>query len=101
MSLVKGYMGMYLRGKSLSEKISLYKEMCKDHCFFLMDNLNHKCYYVDSNYFAEEMKPLPPEEVIMGSVPGPSADDTILSTKKRKRGRGGREEVGEEEEEEG
>lgn len=62
--LVRGYLGMYLKGHSLSEKINAYKSMAKDYHFFLMDNLNHKCYYVDNNYYAREITPRPLEERI-------------------------------------
>jgi hypothetical protein len=60
--LVRGYMAMYLPGKTLDAKIAKYKEMATDHHFFLLDNLNHKCYYVDNNFFATEMKPRPAHE---------------------------------------
>lgn len=62
--LVKGYLGIYLPGKTLAQKINRYKEMCSHHRFFLMDNLNHKCYYVDNEYFATEMETLPAEECL-------------------------------------
>lgn len=57
--LVKGYLGMYLPGRTLNEKIRAYKEMAKDYHFFLMDNLNHKCYYCNDKYYCREMTPRP------------------------------------------
>lgn len=60
--LVKGYMSIYLPGKTLNEKIAKYKMMATKFHFFLIDNLNHKCYYVDNNYFATEMKQRPMHE---------------------------------------
>jgi hypothetical protein len=60
--LVRGYMAMYLPGRSLDEKIAKYKEMASNHRFFLLDNLNHKCYYVDQDYYATEMKARPAHE---------------------------------------
>jgi hypothetical protein len=60
--LVRGYMAMYLPGHTVDEKISTYKRMASDHHFFLLDNLNHKCYYVDSDFYAVEMTPRPLHE---------------------------------------
>lgn len=55
--LVRGYMSMYLPGHTIDEKIAQYKQMASEHRFFLLDNLNHKCYYVDADFYAEEMQP--------------------------------------------
>jgi hypothetical protein len=65
--LVKGYLAMYLEGKNLNAKISRYKQMATEHRFFLLDNLNHKCYYVDSDYYCVE---LPPNHSDVGSGGG-------------------------------
>jgi hypothetical protein len=75
--LVKGYLGMYLPGKSLGVKINRYKDMCKDHCFFLMDNLNHRCFYVNADYMAKEMLPLPAEEWLSNSSTGSSGSSNM------------------------
>jgi hypothetical protein len=57
--LVRGYLAMYLPGEGLQDKINQYKILCKDHCFFLMDNLRHKCFYVDNEYYAREVSEIP------------------------------------------
>lgn len=49
---VRGWLSSYLPGKSIREKILAYREWClgnDGHNMFLMDNLNHKCYKVDSS----------------------------------------------------
>ena len=55
--LVKGYLGMYLAGGSLDAKIHEYKRLCSNHNSLLLDNLNHKCYYVRNDFTATEMHP--------------------------------------------
>jgi ABC-type cobalamin/Fe3+-siderophores transport system ATPase subunit len=55
--IVKAYMMMYLPATmQMSEKIIAYDHLTKNYCFFLFDNLNRKCYYVDgSDYTCREM----------------------------------------------
>lgn len=60
--LVRGYLGMYLPGHSLDAKIMEYKRTATDHCSFFLDNLNHKAYYVNSDFQAAEI--LPPTDSI-------------------------------------
>ena len=85
--LVRGYMAMYLPGRSLDEKIAKYKEMASDHHFFLLDNLNHKCYYVDQDYYAVEMKARPAhekaEELMVKESSDSSASSAVSSLPKK------------------
>lgn len=60
--LVRGYMAMYLTGHTLEDKIETYRLMTKNHHFFLLDNLNHKCYHVDDKYYATELVKRPKHE---------------------------------------
>jgi hypothetical protein len=49
---VRGWLSAYLPGKSIREKIYYYREWVLQndgHNMFLMDNLNHKCYKIDSS----------------------------------------------------
>ena len=49
---VKGWLSAYLPGTSIAEKILAYREWVtqnEGHNMFLMDNLNHKCYKIDSS----------------------------------------------------
>lgn len=53
---VRNWIGGYLPGNTISEKIYHYQEWAHEgHRFFLLDNLNHKCYKVDENYHCEEL----------------------------------------------
>lgn len=48
---VRGWLSSYLPGKSIREKIYYYREWVlqnNGHNMFLMDNLNHRCYKIDS-----------------------------------------------------
>jgi hypothetical protein len=50
------WIGGYLPGKSIGEKIYYYQQWAQEgHRFFLLDNLNHRCYKVDENYMCEEL----------------------------------------------
>lgn len=47
----RSWIGGYLPGNTISEKIYHYQEWAQEgHRFFLLDNLNHKCYRVDEQY---------------------------------------------------
>lgn len=55
---VRGWLSAYLPGKNLKEKILHYRSWTQGeggHQMFLLDNLNHKCYYVDSEYNCKEI----------------------------------------------
>jgi len=60
--IVRGYMGMYLKGKNINEKMSAYDALTRDYCFFMVDNLNRKCYHVKGDYTCVELKPCFQEE---------------------------------------
>ena len=55
--IVRAYMAMYLRGKTINDKISAYEELTRGYKCFLIDNLNHKAYYVDNNYNCVRLLP--------------------------------------------
>lgn len=55
---VRGWLSAYLPGKNLKEKILHYRSWTQGeggHQMFLLDNLNHKCYYVNSEYGCKEI----------------------------------------------
>jgi hypothetical protein len=53
---VRTWLNGYLPGKNLNEKIYAYQEWAQEgHRFFLLDNLNHRCYKVDEQYMCEEL----------------------------------------------
>lgn len=62
--VVKGWLSAYIEGSSIKEKIRNYRlwTMGNDgHNMFLLDNLNHKCYSVDSTdmkYICYELSPI-------------------------------------------
>lgn len=64
---VEAYMYMYLPGKNIPEKMNLFFEMTRDYCFFMIDNLRHKCFYVTGDYIAYEMDRLGAEEMFASS----------------------------------
>jgi hypothetical protein len=53
---IRTWLSGYLPGKTVMDKIDSYKEWAHEgHCFFLLDNLNHKCYKVDEDYQCTEI----------------------------------------------
>ena len=55
---VRGWLSAYLPGKNIREKILYYRKWTKEangHQMFLVDNLNHKCYLVKSDYTCKEL----------------------------------------------
>jgi hypothetical protein len=55
---VRGWLTAYLPGKSIREKIIHYRNWTQaegGHQMFLLDNLNHKCYYVNADYECKEI----------------------------------------------
>lgn len=73
---VRGWLSAYLPGKSIREKILYYREWVLQndgHNMFLMDNLNHRCYKIDTTneeYNCIEMQMLTTLDSI---APGPSS----------------------------
>ncbi len=61
--VVEAYLMHYLPGTSLVAKLSHFKDMVAGYQFFFVDNLNHKCYHVNSDYQACELPKRPPEEM--------------------------------------
>ncbi len=53
--MIQSWLSPYLPGKTLRQKIVPYREWTKDHNFYLIDNLQRKCYKVDKNYNCEEI----------------------------------------------
>jgi len=59
---VRGWLSAYLPGKSIREKMYFYREWVLQndgHNMFLMDNLNHRCYKIDTtneNYNCIELQ---------------------------------------------
>lgn len=55
---VRGWLSAYLPGHSVKEKMLYYRRWTKQghgHQMMLVDNLNHKCYLVDSKYNCKEL----------------------------------------------
>lgn len=55
---VRGWMTPYLTGRNIEEKILQYRTWTNGadgHQMFLLDNLNHKCYYVNAEYNCKEI----------------------------------------------
>jgi hypothetical protein len=55
---VRGWLSAYLPGHTVKEKMLFYRRWTKQnkgHSMFLVDNLNHKCYMVTSEYMCKEM----------------------------------------------
>lgn len=68
---VRGWLSAYLPGKSIREKMFFYRKWTKGesgHQMFLVDNLNHKCFLVKSDYTCKELP-------MISSLP--SADDNV------------------------
>lgn len=56
--VVRGWLANYLPGKTFREKMQNYLSWTlqeNGHQFFLRDNLSHKVYQVDSNYYCKEL----------------------------------------------
>ena len=55
---VRGWLSAYLPGHTVKEKMLFYRRWTKQghgHQMILVDNLNHKCYLVDSEYYCKEL----------------------------------------------
>lgn len=55
---VRGWLSAYLPGHTVKEKMLYYRKWTKQghgHQMILVDNLNHKCYLVDSKYNCKEL----------------------------------------------
>lgn len=56
--VVRGWLAGYLPGGNMREKMDTYRTWCMrgdGHCFFLLDNLNHKCFAVNEDYMMKEL----------------------------------------------
>lgn len=52
---VESYIGPYLPGNSMKQKMWEYRQWACEHRFFFLDNLEHKCYKVDAEYNCFEL----------------------------------------------
>jgi hypothetical protein len=92
---VRTWLGGYLPGNSIMEKIYHYQQWAQDgHCFFMLDNLNHRCWKVDEQYMCEELFLQKRNMALLDEF------DQSLQDRKRKRGQKEKIEWSEEEEEE-
>lgn len=78
---VRGWLTAYIPGRSIREKMMWYRKWTKmsaGHQMVLMDNLNHKCYLVDSNYLCKELPMITscdsPESKKRKRCPSPDSD---------------------------
>lgn len=75
---VRGWLSAYLPGKSIREKIYYYREWVLQndgHNMFLMDNLNHRCYKIDTsneNYRCCELQMITSLDSVCSSAPNQS-----------------------------
>jgi hypothetical protein len=53
--ILEAYLRCYLPGKNKAEKILSYRRWTNGHRFFLVDNLEKRCYKVDEDYKCEEI----------------------------------------------
>lgn len=55
---VRGWLSPYLEGNTIREKMLTYRQWTRQkggHQMYLVDNLNHRCYQVDSEYMCYEI----------------------------------------------
>jgi GTPase SAR1 family protein len=72
---VRSYLSGYMPGKNMYERICYYQEWTKtSHRFFMLDNLNHKCYKVDEKYMCTELPLIKKQQ-----------EENLFQSKKRKR----------------
>lgn len=72
---VRGFLWGYLEGRNIEEKILFYQQWTEDYQFFLLDNLNHKCYKVDKDYNCVE-QPL----IHLSSAGAKAGEKTLVAT---------------------
>lgn len=53
--MVRGWVGGFVPGKNMREKIRFYYKWTRVRGFFLLDNLNCRCWQVDENYNCVEL----------------------------------------------
>jgi GTPase SAR1 family protein len=53
--MIQSWLSPYLAGANTRKKIVPYREWTKRHNFYLIDNLQRKCYKVDKDYCCEEI----------------------------------------------
>lgn len=61
-TMVRSWMGGYLQGKKISDKMDEYDRLTQDHRFFFLDHLNDKAYYVYDDMSCFEMQRLTSKE---------------------------------------
>ena len=78
---VRGWLSAYLPGKSIRDKIYFYRSWVLQndgHNMFLMDNLNHRCYKIDTanhEYNCMEMPMITSIDSVVPSQPGSSTQN--------------------------
>lgn len=77
--MINSWLSPYLPGRTLRQKLVPYREWTRDHNFFLIDNLQKKCYKVDKEYNCTEIPIIIHEDMYEGSINPPTN-----SRKKRK-----------------
>lgn len=53
--MVRGWVGGFLQGQSIREKVRFYYRWTKEKGFFLLDNINCRCWQVDGDYNCIEL----------------------------------------------
>lgn len=66
LAAIETFASDYIPGNNINAKAHAYLEMTEGYRFFFIDNLNHKFYYVLSNYECVTMQRLSPEESNLG-----------------------------------
>lgn len=57
-TVVRGWMAGYLEGQTIRQKMDTYRAWTESgggHRFYMIDNLNHRCFKVDEHYMCEEL----------------------------------------------
>lgn len=53
--MVRGWVGGFIPGRSIREKVRFYYQWTKEKGFFLLDNINCRCWQVDGDYNCVEL----------------------------------------------
>lgn len=59
---IETWVGSYIPGKNIREKISEYRRWTQNHACYLLDNLQKKCYKIDANFVCEEIPLIEPSD---------------------------------------